>query len=212
MAIKLREPFAAGSHLLGAFAGVFGGVYLVSYSDGSFASVSVAILYSLALVTALISSALFHGLHGCSKTIDRLERLDYAAIYFFIAATYTPLCIIVLNNNLGLSLLIGVWLMAFLGIWLLLRQSRPNRYWQAIIYLIMGWGFLIALPSIASALAPLPFNLLIFGGACYTIGAIIFLLDWPHLSKKYFSAHDCWHLLVLVGVAAHYGFLLEIIH
>jgi len=211
LTFKLREPFSAGSHLFGALAGIFGGIYLLGYTDGSLISVLVVSLYSVALVSAMLTSALFHGLHCSDKTLNRLERMDYAAIYFFIAATYTPLCIFVLQNNLGIGLLIGIWLLAFFGMWLSLRPKTPNRTWQALMCIMMGWGFLLALPSISSALAPLPFYLLLLGGACYTIGAIIFLLDWPHLSRKYFSAHDCWHLLVLGGIAAHYAFFVQII-
>lgn len=209
--IRLREPFAAGSHLLGSLAAVFGAVYLIQCCDGSYFSVSIILIYSLALIALLLVSGLLHGLHCSKATHLSLERLDYAAIYLFIAATYTPVCFFVIGGKFGVELLAGEWLLALTGIWLALSRGPSSRNAQVCIYLAMGWGFVFALPSLSKALPALPFNLLILGGVFYSIGAIIFACNWPSLFRARISAHDFWHILVLLGSGAHYAFIVQIV-
>lgn len=201
---QLREPFSAASHLSGALAGVFGAVYLLTECDQSIASVFTILIYSVALISLFLVSGLLHGLHGTSQTIERLERMDYAAIYIFIAGTYTPICLYVISGWFGLELLLVEWTLAGIGAWLVLAHGPRNRGVQVAIFLTMGWAFLVAIPSLSRSLAPLPFSLLILGGLFYSVGALIFIFDWPSLFRKRYSAHDFWHLLVLLGSAAHF--------
>lgn len=229
----LREPFSAGSHLLGAFAGLVGLIYLLCCSNGSTASILAIIIYSFSLITLFLISGLFHGLHCSSEHICRLERLDYAAIYIFIAGTYTPVCLFVISGSLGLGILIAQWTLAFLGVWLAIKRGPSGRMLQVAIFLMMGWAFVFALPSLYSGLSALAFNLLILGGVFYTVGALIFLSE-PSLKVtrklfkegvgeieviqsrirflgEKFSVHDLWHLLVLCGSASHYAFIVQVI-
>lgn len=208
---RLREPFSAASHLFGAFAALIGAVYLVYCCDGSYATVISSVIYGLALVSLFLISGLFHGLHCSEETLGKLERLDYAAIYFFIASTYTPACLFAIGGSMGKWLLISEWLLAMIGIWLALSRGPAHRNLQVAIFLAMGWGFLLALPSLLDALAPLPFNLLILGGVFYSVGAVIFALDWPCMFRSRLSGHDFWHVLVLLGSASHYLFVVNLV-
>lgn len=208
---RLREPFAAGSHLLGALAAILGAAYLFHCGDGSSCSISAILVYSLALIALFLVSGLFHGLTCSDAIIAKFERLDYAAIYVFIAATYTPVCLFVISGQLGIGLLIGEWLLALLGVWLALTRGPSGRNIQVCIYLAMGWAFLLALPSLSRSLSPLAFDLLITGSVFYSIGAIIFAFDWPSLFRTRFSAHDVWHVLVLLGSISHYAVIVQIV-
>ena len=40
---------------------------------------------------------------------------------------------------------------------------------------------------------------MLIGGAVYTIGALIFLLEWPNPIPGVFESHAVWHLFVLGG-------------
>lgn len=208
---RLREPFAAASHLFGALVGILGAAYLVWACDGTYLKVIASLIYGLALVTLFLVSGLFHGLNCSQASINKLERLDYAAIYLLIAGTYTPTCLSVLRGDLGLALLISEWSLALIGIWLALSRGPAHRIAQVVIFLVMGWAFVIVLPSLDRALSSLAFNLLILGGALYTIGAVIFAFNWPSLFRSRFSAHDCWHVIVLLASAAHYAFVVQVL-
>jgi hemolysin III len=75
----------------------------------------------------------------------------------------------------------------------------------------MGWGSLVALGPLRTALSPAGFGWLLAGGVVYSIGTIIFALDRPHLWPGKFSAHDLWHLFVLGGSACHFFVILRFV-
>lgn len=55
-----------------------------------------------------------------------MQRLDHAMIFVLIAGTYTPLCTLSMSRWLGVSLLIGVWLVAIVGF--ILKIMAFDRY------------------------------------------------------------------------------------
>ncbi len=219
--LRLREPFSSASHLSGAIAGVFGAAYLLSCCDQSWTSVLGILVYSLALVGLFLVSGLLHGLHCSEETIERLERLDYAAIYFFIAGTYTPICLFVIRGWFGAGLLAAEWGLAFVGAWTALARGqytraglpygKRERTTQVALFLAMGWAFVLALPSLSKALSPMPFALLLLGGFFYSVGAVVFALNKPNLFRARCSAHDFWHLLVLLGSSAHFAAIAQVV-
>ena len=208
--LNLREPFASGSHLSGALAAVAGAIYLLQACDGKSLTLVAIIIYGLALITVFSVSALLHGLQCSTDTLARLERLDYASIYFFIAGTYTPVCLFGIGGSFGTWLLAGEWTLAVLGIWLCLRHGPVNSGIQVLIYLLMGWAFVLAIPSLEKALTPISFNLLLLGGALYSIGALVFFLNWPSIFRTKLTGHDFWHVLAMAGSAAHYFFVVQV--
>ena len=50
-------------------------------------------------------------------------------------------------------------------------------------------------------------TLLASGGVAYTAGAVIFALERPNPWLGHFGHHEVWHLFVLAGAAAHFGFV-----
>ena len=68
-------------------------------------------IYGISLITLWTISTLYHSLNVSNRANRTLEHLDHAMIYFFIAGTYTPICLIVLRGVWGWSLLasIGGW-------------------------------------------------------------------------------------------------------
>jgi len=209
--MQLREPISAGTHLLGAIAAFIGGIYLMCSCDGSWLAVSGILVYSLAMTALFLVSGLLHGLNCKEETLVKLERFDYAGIYLFIAGTYTPVFLRVMPGSFGQSLLISEWVLAFIGIWLSLAYGPTHRKLQVFIFLSMGWAFAIAIPSLFNALSAVSFNMLLLGGVFYSVGAVIFALDWPHLKPVRVSAHDVWHVLVLLGSGAHYAMVWHVV-
>lgn len=207
----LREPFSSASHLGGALFAAIGAVYLIWCSSCTTVAICASLLYAVPLVCLLVISGLLHGLHASSELLHKLERLDHAAIYLFIAGTYTPVCIYALGDNIGFWLLLTEWTLAIIGIWLTLSRGPAHPYLQVAIFIVMGWGWVFAFPSLFKNLGSVPFNLLVIGGIFYSVGALLFAVNPPNVFRLRLSAHDCWHVLVLLGSAAHYAFILQII-
>ncbi len=66
----------------------------------------------LALYSA---STLYHGLKVSEKKLFILNKIDHVMIFVLIAATYTPICLVVLKGAWGWSIFASVWGIALFG-------------------------------------------------------------------------------------------------
>ncbi len=100
------EKFNALTHLFGAVLAVLGVVVLIvlaALEGDTWKVVSVSI-YGATLISLYSFSTLYHSVRGSSKTI--LRKLDHHSIYYLIAGSYTPFCLVTLRGPLGL---VTVW-------------------------------------------------------------------------------------------------------
>lgn len=162
--------------------------------------VSTAIFGST-MVLLYFSSAVAHGLPA-GKLKQVFFVIDQAAIFLLIAGTYTPLALVALHGPLGWVLFGLQWAMAITGI--IMQVARKNkvehgaRLMDIIIYVAMGWMFLIAVVPIIKALPLMGFIWILIGGACYCFGIIFYR------KAKFKHAHLVWHLMVLAGSISHF--------
>jgi len=136
-----------------------------------------------------------------------LNRCDHAAIYLFIAGSYTPFVLGVLRGGWGWSLFGVVWAMAVLGVAAKLFDRLKHPLWSTGLYVLMGWVAVIAVVPLIERVPGTGLALLLAGGLSYTAGAIVFLFD----SRVRF-AHFVWHLFVLGGSACHFFAVLSYSH
>jgi len=163
-------------------------------------------IYGVSLITLWTISTLYHSLNVSKGTNRTLEQLDHAMIYFLIAGTYTPICLIVLRGAWGWSLLGVNWSLAITGIVLKLVFRKPAQWLITLFfsfYIIMGWLLVIAWVPLVHALPAAGLHWLIAGGIFYTVGAGIFNLRHIELHPK-FGAHEIWHIFVLAGSSCHF--------
>ena len=186
-------------HVVGLGLAVLGAVTLISSSwpltDFKTASI---LIYGVGLVAMLGFSAAYN-LWPASPVKWRLRRFDQSAIFIFIAATYTPL-IAHLKSDIGtLCTLIGVWIVAFLGV--LLKALLPGRFDRLSIglCLLLGCsGVLVYEPALA-ALPSSTLWLIAIGGVLYTTGIIF------HLFETLRFQNTIWHAFVLAAAICHYA-------
>jgi hemolysin III len=204
----IKEPFCGLSHLAGALLSVVGLVALLILANGRpWHLVSFAI-YGVSLVVLYTASALYHSLPVAPHHIHRLRRFDYSAIFFLIAGTYVPICLVPLRGAWGWSLLGAEYGMALLGSSAVLFRRRLPEGLCMVLYLVMGWLAVVAMGPLRQALQPHALGWLLGGGIAYTLGAAILARDRPHLWPGKFSAHDLWHVCVLGGSACHFVMML----
>jgi hemolysin III len=140
-----------------------------------------------------------------------LEQLDHAMIYFLIAGTYTPICLIVLYGAWGWSLFCINWSLAITGIVLKLVFRHPAKWLVTLFfffYIIMGWLVVIAWVPLTRAMPHAGLCWLFAGGIFYTVGAGIFNLRRLKIHPQ-FGAHDIWHLFVLAGSFCHFWMMFD---
>lgn len=165
---------------------------------GSAVNVVAASVFSATMILLYLVSALYHAVpHGVVKRW--LSRLDHAAIYLFIAGSYTPFVLGVLRGGWGWSLFGVVWACALLGIGAKLLNRLRHPLWSTGLYVAMGWVAVVAVQPMWERMAGAGLALLLAGGLSYTAGAIVFLFD----SRIRFG-HFVWHLFVMGGSTCHF--------
>lgn len=161
-------------------------------------TIAVAV-FALTMMLLYLSSALFHGLPpGRGKRF--FEKLDHAAIYLFIAGTYTPFAAAALHDMRVWMTLALVWALAGLGVLITLARLVEHPLWSTALYVVMGWGVLLAALPLIRQVSPAGAQLLLAGGLAYTLGALCFLL-----SARVRFAHLLWHLCVMAGSGLHFA-------
>lgn len=207
----IKDPFPGLSHFFGAGLSVVALVVLVRASQGNPAWIIPFAIYGTSMILLYTASGLCHSLH-CRPGVEKwLDRADYIAIFLLIAGTYTPVCLIALRGPWGWTILIAEWMMALAGISVILSGNSLSNRMRAILYASMGWLAALAVVPLIHRLSPLGIGLLAAGGVIYSLGAIVFVRNRPHLIPGWFNAHDLWHCMVLAGSACHFGMMLTMI-
>jgi hemolysin III len=178
-------------------------VALVGLAPNGHARVAAAI-YGAGLVALFTVSATYHRWHGDPRWKPWLRRMDHATIFVFIAASYTPVALLVLEPPMRTVVLVSVWAGAAAGVALSLAWISAPRLLNAATYLAAGWVAVIALPQLLERVGAAPLVLLVIGGAFYTAGAIVYAIRKPNLWPRTFGFHEVFHALVILAAIAHF--------
>ena len=133
-----------------------------------------------------------------------MRRLDHANIYVFIAASYTPMALLMLDGGSRVLLLTLIWSAALGGLAFRLFWLDAPRWLYTALYLVMGWaavGWMAAFYS-AGGLAVL--LLILLGGLFYTVGAVVYARKRPDPSPAWFGYHEIFHVGTIAGFVCHY--------
>lgn len=157
------------------------------------------IVFAATMMLLYLSSMLFHGLPpGRGKRL--FGRLDHAAIYLFIAGSYSPFAASALHGSGAWIMLVMVWTLALLGVLVTLANLITHPLWSTGMYVAMGWLVLLAAIPWIERVPAVGATLLVAGGLAYTLGAALFLL-----SERLRFAHLVWHLFVMAGSGLHFA-------
>lgn len=164
-----------------------------------------AAVYCGSMILLFSISAAYHWLpQGDTKNL--LRRLDHAAIFLFIAGSYTPFVLGSLAEE-GYWFLATVWLAATAGTVAKCANRLTHPFISTGLYLGMGWLCVFILQPLMSAMPAEGLALLVAGGVLYTLGAVVF-----HFDEKIAYAHFVWHLLVLGASGCHFVAVLRYAH
>ncbi|PKU24760.1 PAQR family membrane homeostasis protein TrhA [Telmatospirillum siberiense] len=163
-------------------------------------AMAAALTYGTTLIAMFFCSLL-----NATVRHPLVRLIDHSAIYLLIAGTYTPFCLMVIGGDRGLTLLIGVWTAAVLGVVIRVLSHRRMKSAVITLYVLMGWCGLIHIDLILQRLHAGSLVLLAVGGVLYTLGAP--LHRWSGL--RYHSA--IWHGCVLAAAACHYSAIVLIL-
>ena len=196
---RLRGVF----HEVAFFVSLVTGVALVSAAP-TLGSALVVGVYALSITLLFGVSAVFHRHTFGPVGRRRMRRVDHSTIFVFIAATYTPVALLVLHGSLQWIVLASAWAGALAGVVFSLAWIDAPRWLVAGTYLAMGWIAVIALPQLLDRTGVAPVVLLAVGGLLYTAGAIIYGARRPNPWPRVFGFHELFHALVIAAATAHF--------
>jgi hemolysin III len=163
-----------------------------------------SLVYGVGLIALFSASALYHRWRGDPRWKPWLRRLDHSTIFVFIAASYTPVGLLVLDGTLQTVVLVSVWVGAAAGVTLSLAWISAPRWLVAGCYLLLGWVAVYALPELWREAGPEPFVLLAAGGGLYSLGAAVYAIRRPNLWPRTFGFHEVFHALVIAAALVHF--------
>ena len=203
----MREPINGLTHLAGAILSLFAMIAMIvkatTLTQSTLATTSV-IIFGLSMVLLYAASATYHSVFAKERVLLFLRRLDHSMIFLLIAGSYTPFCLISLNNTAGKILFAVVTIQAIVGILFKMFWFNCPRWLSTTIYIVMGWMALFVFTPLTEVLAPNGFILLVLGGILYTIGGLIYGVKPKFLSFKNWGFHEIFHMFILFGSLCHF--------
>jgi hemolysin III len=162
-------------------------------------TVVTSAIFGISMITVFSTSTLYHYVKKPDVKM-KIKRVDHIAIYYLIAGTYTPFCLVSLGGVRGWIIFCVIWALAVVGtvLKIVIATTKGTKFWSLGLYLLMGWMVLFSLPSFVSCLPSRGLVFLFLGGLCYTVGIVFYVM------KKVRYTHAIWHLFVLGGAIMHF--------
>jgi len=206
---KGEELFNAISHIVGAFLGIIGGIFGVyyGYKYQGYPGLFTMLFYAFTTVFLYTMSSIYHFLF-VNKAKKVFQVMDHCTIFVLIMGTYTPICVMNLNNIFPYNFILlgSVYLLGILGIVLnaTMMEKLPVKIVSNTLYLVIGWLIIFFYAFLKETISFNGLMLILFGGISYSLGAILYAIG---SKRKYF--HSIFHIFVLIGSILQYlGILL----
>lgn len=161
-------------------------LHLISYS-----------IYGSTLILMYLSSTLYHSFSN-PRLKNLFARFDHVSIFLLIAGTYTPILLTNIRGVWGWSLFGVIWGIAIAGAVIRAIYLTRFRKLMVVVYLLMGWLFIVAGKQIYLNLPSVSLTFLVLGGVAYSVGVVFYM--WRNLPY----GHGIWHLFVLAGSVLHF--------
>src|SRR6058998_628035 len=163
---------------------VVAGSVLIALAPGGTARIAAGV-YAIGLCALFAGSALYHRWRWDVRWRPLLRRIDHSTIFVFIAASYTPIALLVLSGPLRIVVLGTVWAGALAG----------------VVFSVVWIG---APRWLVAGLPVTPLTLLAAGGVLYSAGAVVYALKRPNLAPRVFGFHELFHAFVIGAAVSHF--------
>lgn len=211
MQITIREPGSAITHFIGMMMAIVAATPLmVKVATDSDHITFIAMAVFIGSMVALYgASAVYHSVTVKDSVLRVFRKLDHMMIFVLIAGSYTPVCLVVLGNKLGYTLLAVVWGIAVAGMIIKACWITCPKWFSSVLYIAMGWACLAVFGTLWNTLSRSAFLWLLAGGIIYTAGGVIYALKLPLFNEKHknFGSHEIFHLFVMGGSICHFIFM-----
>jgi hemolysin III len=200
---ELRPLLRGVTHAYAFWAALIAAIVLIVLAGPGAPRVS-AVVYGSGLCALFAASGAYHRWPWNPRWRPLLRRIDHSTIFVFIAATYTPVALLIMHGTLRWVILVAVWSGALIGVVLSVAWITAPRVLNAACYLALGWVAIAAMPQLVERLDVAPLVLLTAGGALYSVGAIVYATKRPNPWPSTFGFHEVFHALVIAAAAVQF--------
>jgi hemolysin III len=200
---KMQNPVRGLLHGTAAVVSLIGTIFLLARASNIRAEIA-AIIFGAGLLALYTTSSLYHSIPWRDVWKTRMQRLDHSMIFVLIAATYTPIVLIILDGTWRWIALAMAWGIALVGIINRLVGSMERHVFSFSLMVILGWLSLPIMFPLASRAGTAAVVLMAIGGGLYTVGMIFKVTHWPRLWPRVFSAHELFHVFVVAASVLHW--------
>ncbi|MEQ6900537.1 hemolysin III family protein [Nocardioides sp. YIM 152588] len=186
------------------------GIVLIALSPTAATRIGSALYVGSALLLFGVS-ATYHRGTWSPKVLGVLKRMDHSNIFLFIAGSYTPFALILLDGSARVAMLSVVWTGALLGVGFKVFWPGAPRWLSVPIYIALGWAAIFFIPAFFDGALELGlgigvavFVLICVGGALYTCGGLVYGLQRPNPWPRVFGFHEVFHGFTVAAFVVHY--------
>lgn len=181
---------------------VANGLHIVAHDVYAYVA---CVIYGFAIIVCMTISCIYHALaKNNGKRVLRV--LDHDFVFFLVAGTYTPFCLISMRNLplLGIEgtnwsgwlIFALVWACIALGITMNSVNIKKFSALSMTIYICAGWLIIVNCVELFNAIGLEGFLLLLFGGISFSLGSILYGLG----KKRSVWFHTVFHWFVTLGI------------
>ena len=190
------------THFTGIILTLIGVPFLITQnSDLTKLELFSLLFFQFGLLFMYTSSTLYHYVQNI-RIKKVLRVVDHISIYYLIAGSYAPVCLITLRDHFGIEIFLIVISLMLLGTLFKIFFTGKFEKFSLYLYLLMGWLIIIKIDELINLINFRGLLLVIASGLLYTIGTYFYS------SKTIKYSHSIWHLFVLGGSVTHYFFIL----
>jgi len=190
------------THFTGIILTLIGVPFLITQnSDLTKLELFSLLFFQFGLLFMYTSSTLYHYVQNI-RIKKVLRVVDHISIYYLIAGSYAPVCLITLRDHSGIEIFLIIILLMLLGTLFKIFFTGKFEKLSLYLYLLMGWLIVIKIDELINLINFRGLLLVIASGLLYTIGTYFYS------SKTIKYSHSIWHLFVLGGSVTHYFFVL----
>lgn len=189
-------------HLGFAPIALIAGVVLTAFAPTLLGRIGCGV-YTLTAVQLFATSAAYHRGNWSPPIQATFRRIDHSNIFVFIAGTYTPLALVMLEGTTRITVLVLIWTIAILGIVFRVLWLGAPRWLYTFLYVAMGLAAVGWFPQFWEAGGPATVLLIVAGGLIYILGAVAYATKKPALSLKWFGFHEVFHTATILAAVCH---------
>ena len=201
MVKSFRDPISGLTHFIGIILSVIGTIALLTRNGDTFTIYHATsfFIFGFSMILLYTISTLYHWLPLSDKRLIVFRKIDHIMIFVFIAASYTPVCLITLRESWGWVIFGIVWGLTLAGFFLKLFWLKAPRFLYTSIYLLMGWIIIAAILPLSKVMPSQGLLWLALGGVFYSAGAVIYAIKKPDPLPNVFGFHEIFHLFIMAG-------------